>query len=91
MSNLLDSRLSPRARQLHGNAAALARQERDVERATAALRRDANDRLARNAREAASAVKELGNVQNWAEVLERDFLVLEDTVRRVRRRGNRRG
>ncbi|KAH8678151.1 hypothetical protein BX600DRAFT_451567 [Xylariales sp. PMI_506] len=32
---------------------------------------------------------ETGNVQNWAEVLERDFLVLEDTMRRVRR-GQRR-
>lgn len=26
-------------------------------------------------------VKELGNVQNWAEMLERDFLVLQETVR----------
>ena len=29
-------------------------------------------------------IKELGNVQNWAEVLERDFLVLEETMRLVR-------
>jgi len=26
-------------------------------------------------------VKELGNVQNWAEMLERDFLVLSETIR----------
>ena len=32
-------------------------------------------------------VKELGNVQNWAEMLERDFLVLEETLRLVNRRG----
>ena len=26
-------------------------------------------------------MKELGDIQNWAEVLERDLLVLEETVR----------
>ena len=83
VSNLLDGQLQGRAAQLHGNAAGLGRQGRDVARATAALRRDA-DRLAREAADAGRVVKELGNVQNWAEVLERDFLVLEDTVRRVR-------
>lgn len=51
---------------LHEGAAVLARQERDV---------------AREADAAAARVKELGNVQNWAEVLERGFLVLEETVR----------
>ncbi|POR32310.1 Uncharacterized protein TPAR_07454, partial [Tolypocladium paradoxum] len=39
------------------------------------------ERLAREADAAARRVKELGNVQNWAEVLERGFLVLEETVR----------
>ena len=31
--------------------------------------------------EAAGKLKELGDIQNWAEVLERDLLVLEETVR----------
>ena len=31
---------------------------------------------------ARGALKELGDVQNWAELLERDILVLEDCVRR---------
>lgn len=52
-------------------------------RATDALRRE-NDRLARVAGDAARKVKELGNVQNWAEVLESDFLAIEETIRLVR-------
>ncbi|KAI1635632.1 hypothetical protein F4809DRAFT_612854 [Biscogniauxia mediterranea] len=83
VSNMLDSELQSRAGLLHANAAALGRQERDVERATEALRRE-NDKLAGVARDAGRKIKELGNVQNWAEVLERDFLVLEETVRIVR-------
>ncbi|EEY19469.1 conserved hypothetical protein [Verticillium alfalfae VaMs.102] len=68
---------------LHANAAAIGRQERDVVRATDGLRRE-NDKLAKWSGDAARRVKELGNVQNWAEVLERDFLVLEETMRLVR-------
>ncbi|KAI1781203.1 hypothetical protein F4818DRAFT_32507 [Hypoxylon cercidicola] len=83
MSNMLDSELQSRAALLHGNAAALARQERDVARGTAGLRRE-NDKLERLARDTERKIKELGNVQNWAEVLERDFLVLEETMRIVK-------
>ncbi|KAI0181294.1 hypothetical protein GGR52DRAFT_523663 [Hypoxylon sp. FL1284] len=84
MSNMLDGELQSRAELLHANAGALSRQERDVERATAGLRRD-NDKLARLVRDTEPRLKEIGNVQNWAEVLERDFLVLEETMRLVRR------
>ncbi|RYC60149.1 hypothetical protein CHU98_g6063, partial [Xylaria longipes] len=55
----------------------------DVARATEALRKE-NDKLAKVAKDAGRKIKELGNVQNWAEVLERDFLVLEETMRLVR-------
>ncbi|TDZ25176.1 hypothetical protein Cob_v001564 [Colletotrichum orbiculare MAFF 240422] len=78
IGNMLDGELQTRARMLHANAAALDKQERDVVKATDALRKE-NDKLARLAGDAARRVKELGNVQNWAEVLERDFLVLEET------------
>lgn len=84
MGNLLDSELQTRASILHENAAALDKQERDVLRATEALRRE-REKLAREADGAARRVKELGNVQNWAEVLERGFLVLEETVRLANR------
>lgn len=77
---MLDAELPSRAAVLHANAAALERQERDVVRATDGLRRE-TQKLRAEADKAARKVKELGNVQNWAEVLERGFLVLEETVR----------
>ncbi|KAM0330719.1 hypothetical protein ACHAQA_003671 [Verticillium albo-atrum] len=80
IGNILDSELQTRATSLHENAAAINRQERDVAKATDGLRRE-NDKLAKWSGDAAQRVKELGNVQNWAEVLERDFLVLEETMR----------
>ncbi|KAM0556816.1 hypothetical protein ACHAPJ_005876 [Fusarium lateritium] len=80
LENMMDSELQWRASTLHSNAAALGKQAQDVQRATDGLRRE-NVKLAREADAAARKLKELGNVQNWAEVLERDFLVLEETVR----------
>lgn len=84
MGNMLDSELQSRAAILHENAAALEKQERDVLRATEGLRRE-TVKLKAEADKAARKVKELGNVQNWAEVLERGFLVLEETVRLANR------
>ncbi|KAI1210494.1 uncharacterized protein F4807DRAFT_68462 [Annulohypoxylon truncatum] len=83
MSNMLDSELQSRASLLHSNAAALTKQEKDVAKGTEALRKE-NDKLEKLARDTERKIKELGNVQNWAEVLERDFLVLEETMRIVR-------
>ncbi|KAK0765622.1 hypothetical protein N5P37_001559 [Trichoderma harzianum] len=80
IGNMLDSELQSRAGILHSNAAALEKQERDVLRATDGLRKE-TAKLKAEADKAARKVKELGNVQNWAEVLERGFLVLEETVR----------
>ncbi|EHK16755.1 uncharacterized protein TRIVIDRAFT_65497 [Trichoderma virens Gv29-8] len=80
IGNMLDSELQSRASILHENAAALEKQERDVLRATEGLRKE-TQKLKTEADKAARKVKELGNVQNWAEVLERGFLVLEETVR----------
>lgn len=80
IGNMLDSELQSRAGILHENAAALEKQERDVLRATDGLRKE-TQKLKAEADKAARKVKELGNVQNWAEVLERGFLVLEETVR----------
>ncbi|KAH8735032.1 hypothetical protein BGZ61DRAFT_443587 [Ilyonectria robusta] len=80
LENMMDSELQWRATTLHANSAVLGRQAADVQRATDGLRRE-REKLAREADAAARRLKELGNVQNWAEVLERDFLVLEETVR----------
>lgn len=83
MSNLFDTELQSRASLLHANASQLSRQEADVAKATESLRKE-NDKLAKVARDAGRRIKETGNVQNWAEVLERDFLVLEETLRLAR-------
>ncbi|KAK8129655.1 hypothetical protein PG999_002035 [Apiospora kogelbergensis] len=83
MSNLFDTELQSRASLLHANASQLSRQEADVTKATEGLRKE-TDKLAKVARDAGKKIKETGNVQNWAEVLERDFLVLEETLRLAR-------
>ena len=80
MGNMVDRELQSRAAVLHENARALDKQETDVMRATDALRRE-REKLGREVDGAARKLKEVGNVQNWAEVLERQFLVLEETVR----------
>jgi uncharacterized protein (DUF3084 family) len=90
MSNMVDTELQTRAGILHDNAAALAKQEKDVEAATVGLRRE-REKLQREADKAARKLKELGNVQNWAEVLERQFLVLEETVRLANDSASERG
>jgi len=90
MSNLLDHKLQTRATQLHSNSAALAKQEADVARATEGLRKETM-KLERVAKDAGRKVKELGNVQNWAEVLERDLLVIEETIRLANRPRRPRG
>lgn len=80
LSNLLDAEVAPRAAALHAGSAALERQERELRRATGALAAE-TARLGHEAEVAGRGVKMLGDVQNWAEVLEREFLVLEETVR----------
>lgn len=82
IGNTLDHELQTRASLLHSNQAAIEKQERDVERALADLRRE-DDRLLKVLDKGSRQVKELGDVQNWAERLERDFLVLEETMRLV--------
>lgn len=77
---MVDTSLHPRASVLHENARALEGQEKDVVAATEALRKE-RELLSKEADKAAKGLKEVGHVQNWAEVLERQFLVLEETVR----------
>lgn len=54
-----------------------------MEKATAGLRRE-REKLEREAGRAERGLREIGSVQNWAEVLEREFLVLEETMRLAR-------
>ncbi|KAG9234886.1 hypothetical protein BJ875DRAFT_440843 [Amylocarpus encephaloides] len=76
--------IQQRAQNLHQNSEALKIQQKDLVKATEGLRKD-GDKLKKVAEEGGKRVKELGNVQNWAEVLERDFLVLGETIRLANR------
>lgn len=80
MGSTLDHELQTRARDIHANSAAIATQETAVSKQSGALRQDA-DRYRKVADESRSTLKEIGDIQNWAEMLERDLLVLEETVR----------
>jgi len=71
----LDADLRSRAANLHSNSAALSKQEADLAKETAQWQR-----MADNSRE---KLKEIGDVQNWAEMIERDLLVIEQTLRMV--------
>jgi hypothetical protein len=74
------SALQSRAQNLHANTAQLDKQQKDVIKATEGLKKE-TEKLRKWADEGQRMVKELGDVQNWAEMLERDFLVLSETIR----------
>ncbi|MCJ1467292.1 hypothetical protein MMC07_005916 [Pseudocyphellaria aurata] len=76
----LDSDLQARASDIHSNSTAIAKQEADVLKQGAALKKESN-RYQKVADESREKLKEIGDIQNWAELLERDLLVLEETVR----------
>jgi GCN5-like protein 1 (GCN5L1)/PHD-finger len=76
----LDSTLKSRAANLHANNTVLEKQLTELQSGTKALAKE-TDKLKKIADDAAKKLKELGNVQNWAEVMEREMLILEETVR----------
>ncbi|KAM7192855.1 hypothetical protein V8F20_008652 [Naviculisporaceae sp. PSN 640] len=90
ISNLVDRELSGRASQLHANNSAIEKQEREISRTLDTFRKD-NDKLAKLAADHTKKIKEIGNVQNWAEMLEREFLILEETLRLANRGPRARG
>lgn len=62
----------------------LSKQDADVLKQTKKLAQQARKQQG-VAKGAAEKLKELGDIQNWAEVLERDLLVLEEAVERGER------
>ena len=84
------STLQSRAQNLHANTAQLEKQQKDVVKATEGLKKE-TEKLRKWADEGQRMVKELGTVQNWAEMLERDFLVLGETIRLANGGGSQSG
>ena len=75
----LEAPLRDRAANIQSNAAALERQEADLAEKTARLARQ-NQQWVGLADETREGLKEIGDVQNWAEMIERDLLALEDMM-----------
>ena len=74
------SSLEGRVSDIHSNSSAISKQEADVVKQTKKLAVEAKKHQ-KVADDAAEKLKELGDIQNWAEVLERDLLVLEETMK----------
>ncbi|CAI7615968.1 unnamed protein product [Penicillium discolor] len=75
----LEAPLRDRAANIQSNAAALERQEAELAENTQRLARQ-NQQWVGFADETREGLKEIGDVQNWAEVIERDLLALEDMM-----------
>lgn len=78
----IDSDLQSRASDIHTNASAISAQDKALREQTAELAKSSGT-WQKEMDASLKKMKELGDVQNWAEVLERDLLVLEETVRLV--------
>jgi uncharacterized protein HemX len=80
------SHLQTRAADLHANSAAIDKQQIDLAKARKGLAND-TAKLEKEVDKALKGMRDFGDVQNWAEMLERDFMVLEETMRLVEGRG----
>lgn len=84
----LEIPLRERAATLQSNDVALERQEAELVNCTQKLAKQ-NAQWEGVAEETRRGLKEIGDVQNWAEMIERDLLVLEDMMECVERREGR--
>ena len=77
-----DSQYQRRAVDLHANATSIAKQEAQLKNDTVALAKE-SAKWQKELDKATKGLNEFGDMQNWAEVMERDFMVLEETLRLV--------
>lgn len=77
-----DSRMQRRAADLHTNAAAIAKQEAQVKKNAAMMAKE-NANLQRELDKTMKSLRPFGDLQNFAETMERDLMVLEETMRLV--------
>ena len=78
----IDNEMRTRASDLHSNAEAIAKQEKELAKQTAVLAKQ-SDQWQKLADTSTKKLNEIGDIQNWAEMIERDLLVLEETLRLV--------
>jgi hypothetical protein len=78
----IDADVRTRTADLHTNSKAIAKQEKELLKQTAVLSKQ-SDQWQKLGDASTKKLNEVGDVQNWAEMLERDLLVLEETVRLV--------
>ncbi|KAJ9664908.1 hypothetical protein H2201_004960 [Coniosporium apollinis] len=76
----VDVGLRARAKDLHANEAAILEQEKELAKQTAALKKEAAQ-WQKLADTSTKQLNEIGDTQNWAEMIERDLLVVEETLR----------
>ncbi|KAF2428698.1 hypothetical protein EJ08DRAFT_315980 [Tothia fuscella] len=77
-----DADLQRRVADLHANSKSIEQQEKELKKHTAALAKE-TVKWEKLVDSSTKKLKEFGDVQNWAEVMERDLLVLEETMRLV--------
>ena len=77
-----DGQFQRRAADLHANAAAIAKQEAELKKNSAALAKE-TAKWQKEVDKAGDGLKEFGDLQHWAESIERDLMVLEETLRLV--------
>lgn len=75
-----DAQFQRRAQDLHTNAASISKQEVELQRQTKALAKE-SAKWQKELDKGMGGLKDVGDVQNWAEMMERDLLVLEETIR----------
>lgn len=78
----IDTEMRTRTADLHANSTAISKQEEELVKQTAALAKQSAEwhKLLQGG---TKKLNEVGDIQNWAEMIERDLLVLEETVRLV--------
>lgn len=80
IGNSYTSALETRASDIQNNSIVISKQEENVTKQTKKLA-DESKKHQKVADDAAGKLKELGDIQNWAEVLERDLLVIEEALK----------
>ena len=77
-----DAKYKQRSADIHTNSTAISKQEADLKNQTTGLGKE-SAKLQKEVDKAMKGMKDFGDQQNWAEKMEREFMVLEETLRLV--------